>query len=154
MSMVCAGRILIKPVLFLVGLLATLIIFSILFFIMFYEPENGTWAYWIAFSVAGIAGIFVGYGSYHCKRAASACLGAWTGFSIGNTVFNILVYRWSNTEWAYWSLNIFIIACVLAVSIMNTDRHLIWMSSFFGSSLFCRSLSVFTGHYPTDFNMA
>lgn len=119
------------------------------------EPEDGEGIMALLAIVLSLgAGFLVGYVMKTMFLAIGIMiLGAIAGFFLGGIFFNLLLVYWVSSSAALWITLVvfFFLGAILAWKLK--DGITILATSFIGSYLFVRALSVFIGGYPDEVDL-
>ena len=128
----------------------------ILFFAQFILPSGcRRWIIWVILAFGIIIGSTAGYYVflYH-EYVMAFVVGALAGFLLGEFLFNLLGNAFSGSLTLIHIL--FIVICIIALIIVAfffKPYIVIFATSFIGAYVFIRGISLFAGHFPSEFTI-
>lgn len=141
------GLKLLKFALFVVGLIATVVVFLLICYLTFMQTNYTPWCFWLLLTISVLLGVGVGILFTKMVKFAAAILAAWGGFMLG-VLFNETWLYIYGLEWLFWvvTLGCAVICAVLAFLLF---KHAIMLSTaFLGAYMFARGISLFVGGFP------
>ena len=145
------GRIMIKPLLFVIGLASSTMGILLLYFLLFYKQNTNHILVWCIGILGALFGIMLGLIFYNGTKIASAVLAAYTGYSIGSIIYRVLP-KLVHPEIAFYGITGTLAVGLVILALYNTERHLILNSSFFGAFIFMEGLGSFVPDFPASWN--
>ena len=130
-------------------------IFSLILFQFILPPGCAKWIVWVILAIGIILGCTAGYFVFNNHKKFMAFLvGGLAGFLLGEFLFNLF----GNKVKANLTLiNIlFIVVCIILAIILAfilKDLIIIFATSFIGAYAFIRGISLFAGHFPSEFTI-
>jgi len=143
------GKSLFSITLFLVGVFVTTTALLLLCYSTFLRESTAAWIGWTVITSSAILGLLGGFLLYKCQRLGAGILAGWGGFMGGiliNTTFAFAI----NGTWVFWviTLSCALVAGLIAICAYNVV--VIVMTSFAGSYMFVRGISLYTGGYQSE----
>ena len=86
------------------------------------------------------------------RRFGCFIVAGWTGFEMGAALANLL-YCWIPYEVFFWFVIVTAALVVSCVTIVNPNKHMIWVTAIFGAYIFCLTLSYFFARWPIDLDL-
>jgi len=146
------GRVMIKPALFMIGLITGTLSICLMYFMLIFKATTPNWWVWVVFGFGIILGIVLGIIFFQSKKVASAILAAYTGFSIGKIMFGLMPFHYKHYRVAKWCTIGPMMILLILLAIRNTDRHYILNSAFFGAFILIMGIGHFSSHYPDSWD--
>ena len=151
--MICFfGRVLLRPTLG-ISLTGLIVVCTIdVLTSVFYGVTRDDEVYWTAFLIALAVGCLLSYALRKHTKVTSLIVAAYTGEILGTAIANGLYFTWRERAF-YWAI---IIVCCLAVgciTLINFNKHMIWVTAMLGSFVFMRCLALLLSHYPVIQNL-
>jgi len=146
------GKKLFSVTLFIIGMLVTIALVFVLFYTTFLTNNTKAWVGWTVLGCAIILGIFGGILLFKCQRLGAAVLGGWGGFVLG-LLLNETVLFAAKSDWLFWITTISACLVGAGLSFCCYNPVIIMATSFSGSYLFVRGISLYAGGYPNEFTL-
>lgn len=149
-----AGRAMLKPTLFITGVLIAAFLIVYIFYSTFLKSNTEEWVGWAVLGGATVAGLLLGYLFAKFHKVGAFALAAWGGFSVGLLLYNAFVYKFHGGDAAFWGTTI---GCALILGLLTIvlfDHILILATAITGSFLMCYGVGLVAGHYPNPFTIA
>ena len=146
------GLKLLRPTLFIIGTLTTMVIILFLFYVLILPNNVKEWAGWVILACSAILGLIVGFFAAKLVRIGAFILGAWAGAAIGLLLSNMAFYK-IDSEVVLWVLIILLALIVGLLSFVFFNFIVIFSTSFLGGYLLMRGLSLVAGGYPNEFTV-
>ncbi len=153
-SLVCFfGRTLFKPVLFISGIIVSVVLIWIIFYSTFLNQNTKTWVGWVVLAGAVLFGCVIGCLLTKFAKIGAFVVAAWGGFSLGLLLYNTIIYK-MDSDVGFW---LFTIGCALACGILALfffDHILILATALGGSFLVINGIGLVAGRYDNPFTIA
>lgn len=147
------GLRLVKPTMFIIGILTTVAAVALVFYTTFLSQDTEEWVFWVVLVCSVLGGIIVGYLLAKFIKVGAAILAGWGGFTCGLLLNEAVLYR-AESEWLFWTVSI-IFAIIGAVIAFKFFEHAVIISTcLVGSYLLVRGISFYAGHYYNEFQIA
>lgn len=144
------GNKFVNAVIFCISTLAIFVLVGNLFFELFMKKVSKEWVQWVIIVLIFIAGMIIGYILVKMRKYGIAVLAAWGGAMLG--VF-IATFSFSAKGAVYWIL-IVALAIVFGALAFFLEKFVIQlMTSFIGSYLMIRGISLFAGGFPNEIEL-
>jgi len=144
-----------KATLFIAGFSITFLI--VLFFMneLFIKPDSENWLNWLTVGLATILGLVVGMFTISLEKIGFFALGAFGGFLLGTLLYTtFLHYIGGGAEWVLYT-TCGVLAFVFGMLGLVIRAFIaIITTSFIGSYLLIRVISIFAGGFPNEFTLA
>jgi hypothetical protein len=102
-----AGRALVKPTLFLVGMFIAIFLIMFIFYSTFLKNSTETWVAWTTLGVSILAGLILGFIFQKFAKLGAFALAAWGGFTLGLILYTSFMYRFlGGSSGAYWAFTL------------------------------------------------
>jgi hypothetical protein len=88
-----------------------------------------------------------------CQKLGAAILGGWGGFLLG-IVLNTTILYLAESEVLFWIITVLCCLFGAALAFGFLEPSVIAATSFSGSYLFVRGISLYAGGYPNEFTLA
>ena len=148
-----AGRALIKPTFFIVGVLTAAFLVIFIFYTTFLKSSTETWVGWAVLGGAVIAGLILGFILSRFIKVGAFFLAGWGGYVVGLLVYNSFLYKMDSTTGFYAvCFGFALVFGVLAVFLY--DHIIIISTTLLGSFMFVYGIGLVAGHYPNPFTVA
>lgn len=147
-----AGRLLLKPTLFVTGVLTAAFVVIFIFYTEFLSNDTEKWVFYAVFGGAVLAGLVLGYFLAKFDKVGAFALAAWGGFAVGLLLYNAFGYK-LNVQWTLWLFTIGMAAVFGVLTIYFFDHILIHSTAVLGSFLVVYGFGLVEGHYPNPFNI-
>lgn len=146
------GRKLVRPTLFIFGVLLTVGVVMFLFYVLILSSNVKDWVGWVILAVSVILGCIVGFFAAKLVRVGVFILGVCAGAGIALILNNTVFYKINSVAVLWVMIGIF--GIVLGVlSFIWFDYIVIVCTSILGGYLFIRGISLFAGGYPNEFTL-
>lgn len=152
--MTFAGRAMLRPTLFIVGVFTTAFLVLYIFYTTFLSTQTEQWKFYVTAGAAILGGLIVGYFLQKFAKVGAFLLAGWGGFTVGILLYNAVFYKMSSSNYAFWGV---CVGCGLILGILTIflfDHILIQSTAIFGSFLFVYGIGIVAGHYPNPFTLA
>lgn len=149
-----AGRAMLKPTLFIVGVLTACLVIIFIFYSTFLKANTEKWVGYAVLAGAVIAGLILGWLLTKFQKVGAFALAGWGGFSLGLVLYNAFVYKISGEPWLFY---VTVAGCALAVGLLTLvffDHILIWSTSALGAFMVPYGIGLVAGDYPNPFTLA
>lgn len=148
------GNILAKYTSFLLTLFGVTLF--ILFFAQFILPSGcKAWIIWVILAFGIIIGSTAGYYVYiYYEYVMTFLVGGLAGFLLGEFLFNLFGNEINGNLTLIHIL--FIVICIIGLVILAyfiKEYIIIFATSFIGAYIFIRGISLFAGHFPSEFTI-
>lgn len=125
----------------------------IIFYSTFLSSNTKTWVGWVVLLCSVVAGLICGFLMLKASRLGAAILAGWGGFMVGIALNQTVLYT-THSKATFWTVNC-ILAVVGAIAGFLLFNHAIILSTSFGGSyLFIRGISMYAGGFPNEFELA
>ena len=152
-SLVFTGRFMLKPAVFLAGLLTTVFVSCFIYYSVYLNTESDASDFWWFLGGGALAGIFVGLLLAWQYKLGAAILAGWGGATGGLILYSSVIYR-AEMEWLFWTTVILCAVCAALVACILLDEVVIITTALLGSYALVRGIACFCGHYYNEFTMA
>jgi hypothetical protein len=146
------GRKFFSCIVFVVGIMVTVSVVMILFYSTFLDSNTEYWVFWLVLTLSILGGCAVGFVLFKCQKLGAAVIAGWGGF-LGGLIINTTFMFAAGSEAIFWIINA---SCALAAAAMAFCFYfpvIITVTSFSGSYMFIRGISLFAGGYPNEFTL-
>ena len=149
------GLAMLKPSLFVIGYLSGFGFLMLIFGEFILTPDSSVLLIWILLLIAVLLGAIAGYVATSLPKIGFMGLGLWLGFVLAFIINNLFLYK---IEVSPPGLLLYFLMAILgiifAIMSMCMWRHICIIStSFLGSYLVIRSLSLYIGGYPNELTL-
>jgi hypothetical protein len=118
------------------------------------STNEGLSAALISIAMALIIGVAIGYFMMTKFLMIGLCiLGGVAGFFAGGIIFNVFMVEWVTSVVALWCTILFFAIIGACLAYYFENRIVIFSTSFIGSYLFIRGLSIIIGGYPSEMQL-
>lgn len=127
----------------------TTIALLLLSYTTFLKDSTASWIGWVILVCSCILGLAGGFLLYKCQRLGAAILAGWGGFMAGiliNTTFAFAMHG----SVVFWIITISCSIVAGLVALCAYNPVVIIMTSFAGSYIFVRGISLYTGGYTSE----
>lgn len=133
---------------------AIFVVFAILllFYTTFLEDTTEVWVGWVVLVCSILIGLVAGYFMMKLERVGVALVGGWGGFLLGVMINEMALYKVESTA-LFWCISIGCGVAAFALSFVISDHVLILMTSFGGSYMLIRGISLYAGGFPNEFTL-
>jgi len=142
------GQKLFSFTLFIIGTLVTVCLIWLLFYSTFLSSSTEEWVGWTVLGCSVLIGLAGGFLLYKCQRLGATVVGAAGGFFLG-MLFCTTVLWAAKSVVAYWIINVSFCLIAAALSFVFYYHAVIISTSFLGSFLFIRGISLYAGGFPS-----
>lgn len=146
------GLTLIKVVVFLCGVILTIMVVFVLFYGTFMADNTEVWAFWTITGVSAVLGIALGILMVYSLRFGAAVLCAWGGFMLGILINEMWLYMYGSQALFWIVASVVAVICGLLAFIVF-EPSVMFITAFLGSYFACRGLSMFVGGFPSAFEL-
>lgn len=143
--LVLCGRALMRVVLFLIGLGATVFLVFVIFYSTFLRSDTETWVFWVVLGGSAVVGALVGFLLTKLVRFGGAILSAWGGFMVGMMIVEAWLYQYG-LDWVFW---VTCVACAVIFFVLGYkffEVAVILSTSFIGSYFIARGVGCFVNN--------
>lgn len=147
------GRKFIKPAVFIAGFLTSLLLFSFIFYAVYFDKVSQASDFWWFLGAGVLVGIGVGLLLSCFIKVGAAILAGWGGFCLGMILNESIVFR-AGQEWLFWTT---IVICVVVSAVLAFyvfDLMTILATVALGSYAMVRGVAAYAGHYYNEVYMA
>lgn len=145
------GRILLRLVVVIGGLVVGVMGCFILYFKVWYDPSDlHPYGFWVDFAFGVLIGGAMGYFMAMSNRLAKLFIGGYMGFAIG-IMLNSLILFIVQMETVFWSIVFSLTIGFAIVGMFCRDRAKCWITALDGSYITVRGVSLLTGHFQNEF---
>ena len=88
-----AGRLLLKPTLFITGVLLAVFVILYIFYTTFLKKNMEIWVAWAVLGGSLLVGLILGYFLSKFVKVGAFVLAGWGGFAVGLLLFNAFFYK-------------------------------------------------------------
>jgi hypothetical protein len=151
-SLCLFGRALLKPTLFLTGVLLAAFIIIYIFYTTFLKTTTKVW---IGYAVLGgsiIVGLLVGFVLAKFVKVGAFILAGWGGFAVGLLIYNALFSN-IDSPFAFWGVTIGVALVFGVLTVFLFDHIFIQATAILGAFLFTYGIGLVAGHYPNPFTI-
>lgn len=128
-----AGKVYLKPLIFLVGIAQASNLIIIIVFATFARNNEKAWVGWVIMICSLLVGVLVGYLLMVYHKIGGFVLVSWGGFNTGILVYNAILYK-VNSEWALWGFSIGVGLLYVVLFYFFFDHLLIISTAIIGST--------------------
>lgn len=146
------GPIFSNIVVFLVGALSITALLLIILYSFILGPRVTKWLAWLIFSLSILVGVTIGFLLTKTERFYSFLMSACAGFIIGTLVNDAVLYL-VESKILFWSVNVGLSFLFAILALRWYDIFLILSTSFIGSFLTARGISLFVGGWTNEYNL-
>lgn len=146
------GRKFFSCIVFVVGIMITVALVMILFYATFLDSNTEIWVFWTVLSCSILGGIGVGFVLFKCQKLGAACIAGWGGF-LGGLIINTTFMFAASSSAVFWIINVSCALVAAALAFCFYFPVVISVTSFAGSYMFIRGISLFAGGYPNEFTL-
>lgn len=146
------GLKLFKPTIFIFFSLSVLGLIMIFFYALILPTGTKDWTVWVIGGVGLLLGIITGFFMVKLAKLSIGLLGAWIGFVGGLLIHQAFLYH-SSQQWLFWVVCIGLALVGFVVAFIKYKAIVIVATSFLGSYMLVRGLSLFIGGYPNEFTL-
>jgi hypothetical protein len=136
---------------FLIGMIVFTLAATLFLFTIFLSRDSPTSTGWIIAGVTAFVGIFVGLALAYMFRLGAAVAAAWGGVSLALILYNSFVYKLDNPNHVvFW---IFVVSMGLIFGVLTLWFFwpaIILATSFAGSYMIMRGISMYAGGFPSE----
>lgn len=149
------GLAVLKPSLFLIGYISAFGFLILVFGEFIMTPDLNILLVWMLLLIAVLIGAIAGYVATSLPKVGFMGLGLWFGFILAFILNNLFLYKIEvDPPGLILYIVMGILGVIFAILSMYVWRHLcILATSFLGSYLVIRSLSLYIGHYPNELSL-
>jgi len=147
------GKKLFSATLFIIGMLATVSLVLILFYTTFLTSKTAAWVGWTVLACSILLGVLGGFILFKCQKLGAAILGGWGGF-MGGLLINTAVLFTAHSEVLFWIITCSCALVGAGLAFFFLEPVVITATSFSGSYLFVRGISLYAGGFPNEFTLA
>ncbi len=121
----------------------------------YFTTEEGSFpAALISILVSIMIGVVVGFFMKTKLLTIGFCiLGGVAGFFMGGIIFNLFMVEWASSLIAFWATLIFAAIIGIGLAYWLKDSMVIMCTSFIGSYIFVRGISMLAGGFPTEMEL-
>jgi len=149
------GLAILKPSLFIIGYFSGFGFLILIFGEFILTPDSSVILIWILLLLAVLFGAITGYLATSLPKIGFMALGLWFGFILAFIINNLFLYKIEVDPpglLLYFLMAVF--GLIFALLSMCIWREIcIMATSFLGSYLVIRSLSLYIGHYPNELSL-
>jgi hypothetical protein len=146
------GKSLFSVTLFLVGMCVTTALLLVLCYTTFLKESTKDWLFWTMVVCSAIIGLAAGFLLYKCQKLGASILAGWGGF-MGGILLNTTFAFAGQGSTVFWIITC---SCALVASLVALVAYnpvVIIMTSFMGSYIFIRGISLYTGGYVSEYQV-
>ena len=148
-----AGRSMLKPTLFIIGVFTTAFIVLYIFYTTFLSQATEQWKFYVTAGVAIFGGLIVGYFLAKFAKVGAFLLAGWGGFTIGIILYNAVFYKVNSSIYMFWGVAVGSGLILGILTIFLYDHILIQSTAIFGSFITVYGIGLVAGHYPNPFTL-
>jgi len=141
------GQKLFSLTLFIIGTLSTVCLVWLLFYSTFLSSAMEEWVGWTVLGCSILLGLVGGFFLYKCQRLGATIVGGAGGFFLG-MLFCTTVLWAAQSVAAFWIICVSFTLVAAALSFVFYYHAVIISTSFLGSFLFIRGISLYAGGFP------
>ena len=146
------GKKLFLYAIFLVTAIFVVFAILLLFYTTFLNDTTETWVGWTVLVCSCLVGLIAGYFMMKMERTGAALVGGWGGFLLG-VMLNEMVFYKVESNILFWCVSIGCGVAAFVLSFIIADHVLIIMTSFAGSYMSIRGISLYAGGFPNEFTL-
>lgn len=147
------GLKLVKPTMFIIGILTTVAGVALLFYTTFLSQDTQEWVFWVVLACAILGGLIVGYLLARFIKVGAAILAGWGGFTCGLLLNEAVLYR-VESEVLFWCTCSILALIAAFLSYKFFEHAIIISTAILGSYFLIRGISFYAGHYYNEFQIA
>lgn len=146
------GRSLLRIVLFIVGMGATVFAIIILFYSTFLQDNTEDWIFWTVLGASVLLGALIGFLCTKLVKFGGAILSAWGGFMVGMLINESWLYMYGLT-WLFWTSCIALALIFFVIGWIFFEPAVIVSTAFIGSYFVARGVGCFINNasFPSVF---
>jgi uncharacterized membrane protein HdeD (DUF308 family) len=142
------GRFLVSVTVFILGALLSTAGLLLIFYKFLLTSVTPLWISWSVFGGAILVGLLIGFILTKFPRVDSFIISIGAGFILGVLLNESVLYLFGSRI-VFWSVNGGIALICGLLALVWYDEAIILSTSFIGSFLIARAISLFCGHFPT-----
>ena len=146
------GRKLFKAAIFMVTTLIVVTVILLIFYTTFLKDTTEMWVGWTVLGCSVVVGLVLGFFMMKAERFGVSLLAGWGGFLLGLMINEIALYKVESTA-LFWSVTIGCAVVAAILSFFIYEHVLIIMTSFGGSYMLVRGVSLYAGGFPNEFTL-
>ena len=146
------GRKFFSCIVFVVGIMVTVAVVMILFYSTFLDSNTEYWVFWLVLTLSILGGAAVGFVLFQCQKLGAAVIAGWGGF-LGGLIINTTFMFAASSEAIFWIINVSCALVAAGLAFCCYFPVIISVTSFAGSYMFIRGISLFAGGYPNEFTL-
>ena len=141
-----------RPTLFIVGMITTVFVLLLLFYVFFLPTDTDEWVFWTVIGAAVLIGILIGLLFAKLSRIGLFLIGCWGGAVLGLLLSEAVLYKTDNLV-ALW-VPVGVLGLLIGVLSFKWYKGIVILAtSLLGAFLFVRGIAVFAGGYPNEFTI-
>lgn len=146
------GKKLFKAAIFTVTTIVVVFCILLLFYSTFLKDTTETWVGWTVLVCSVLIGLVAGFFVMKLERLGAALLAGWGGFLLGVMINEMALYK-VQSEVLFWTIAMAFAIAAAVASFFLFEHVLIIGTSFAGSYMLVRGVSLYAGGYPNEFTL-